>query len=322
MSLRAQYRTYLRAVWTDTPAAGPPVAGARAGEFRIGGRAPARPFAIVTAAAPRGRGLDPAADRVANERLGLRIRGEGYHPLPCVGRDPDGTHAEESFWIWDVPAAVAVGWGRAFDQRAVVAGDGRRAGLLPCFPEAEPDTAPDSVLLLHGLGGSGVGSVRLLEEALRARGWSETRFQRPTLMRVRERRNGDSVERLVEEAADELAAWSASLALEPPILVVGLSAGGLVAASSAAPWRIGVASPWGAFDGATLDRLCSWPGFSAVHGARDEVVPCEAHLGRLPPSVGRTVDPSGSHDFDAWRDRIADAVVAHWKGRELSRRSR
>ena len=42
---------------------------------------------------------------------------------------------------------------------------------------------PRTVLLLHGMGGSGQGSVSLLEAELRLLGWHETRFLRPTARR-------------------------------------------------------------------------------------------------------------------------------------------
>jgi hypothetical protein len=43
---------------------------------------------------------------------------------------------------------------------------------------------PSSILLLHGLGGSGEGSVKLLEQHLVNLGWEGARFLRPTISAV------------------------------------------------------------------------------------------------------------------------------------------
>lgn len=45
-------------------------------------------------------------------------------------------------------------------------------------------SAPTSILLLHGLGGSGEGSVKLLQARLVEAGWTDSTFLGPTLQAV------------------------------------------------------------------------------------------------------------------------------------------
>jgi len=43
------------------------------------------------------------------------------------------------------------------------------------------------------------------------------------------------------------------------------------------------------------------------------VVAAGPSLGALPEHVPATLDPQGSHDFDAWMERIAEWVLASWE---------
>jgi hypothetical protein len=165
-------------------------------------------------------------------------------------------------------------------------------------------TTPHTVLLLHGMRGSGKGSVSLLETELRALGWNETRFLRPTLPSVN--LPGD---RPLDEGYFRVALDEARGACPPEVdLVVGLSYGGLLAAFLDVPQRRSVCSPWNRLPGPVLQDLSARPGWAVLQGGKDTVVTPD-HLEALPAQVPWKLDPEGSHQFDSWMDRIATWVA-------------
>jgi hypothetical protein len=169
---------------------------------------------------------------------------------------------------------------------------------------------PSSILLLHGLGGSGEGSVRLLEARLCAGGWSGQVFLRPTLQAVHQPTPGKPMERVFVQAWDEMHAFLGS---RVPHLTVGFSFGGLLAAFAPSPLRLSVCAPWAALPADALQKACARPGLRVLQGGRDAVVAAGPSLGALPEHVPATLDPQGSHDFDAWMERIAEWVLASWE---------
>jgi hypothetical protein len=169
---------------------------------------------------------------------------------------------------------------------------------------------PSSILLLHGLGGSGEGSVKLLEQRLRGSGWGETTYLRPTLSAIHRPEPGKPMDRVFVQAWDEL---NAILAGRVPHLCVGFSFGGLLAPFAPSPLRLSVCSPWGRLPSEAYQRAASREGWQVLQGSQDTVVPADEHLAVLPERVPRTLDPAGSHDFDAWMDRIAAWVMASWE---------
>ncbi|MDR3669699.1 MAG: hypothetical protein P4L36_02585 [Holophaga sp.] len=168
---------------------------------------------------------------------------------------------------------------------------------------------PSSILLLHGLGGSGLGSVRLLEERLQAGGWSSTAFLRPTLQAVHQPAEGKPLERVFVQAWDEMNAF---LGPRVPHLTVGFSFGGLLAAYAPSPLRLSICAPWAELSADAIQKATVRPGWRVLQGNQDTVVPSGPNLAVLPDSIPLTIDPKGTHDFDAWMDRIADWVNASW----------
>ena len=169
---------------------------------------------------------------------------------------------------------------------------------------------PSSILLLHGLHGSGEGSVKLLEQALRKAGWDQATLLRPTLAAVHRPDPAKPMDRVFVQAWDEL---NAVLAGRIPHLCVGFSFGGLLAPFTPSLLRLSVCSPWAKVPPDALHRAASREGWQVLQGAEDTVVPAAEHLAVLPDRIPRTLDPEGSHDFDAWMDRIAAWVVASWE---------
>jgi len=167
---------------------------------------------------------------------------------------------------------------------------------------------PSSIFLLHGLGGSGTGSVRLLEERLQAKGWSESVFLRPTLQAVHQPAEGKPMERVFVQAWDEMNAF---LGPRVPHLTVGFSFGGLLAAFSPSPLRLSICAPWAELSADAIQRAAARPSWRVLQGERDQVV-VPGHLAVLPEAVPVVLDAQGSHDFDAWMERIADWVQASW----------
>ncbi len=164
--------------------------------------------------------------------------------------------------------------------------------------------APRTVLLLHGMGGSGQGSVSLLEAELRLLGWHETRFLRPTLPTVNAPR-----ERPLDEAYFRKALAEAQAECPPEVdLVVGLSYGGLLAPFLDVPQRRSVCSPWKRLPPEILAHLATRPGWAVLQGGLDTLVTPD-HLEALPTEVTCYLDPEGTHQFDAWMPRIAAWVA-------------
>jgi hypothetical protein len=168
---------------------------------------------------------------------------------------------------------------------------------------------PSSILLLHGLGGSGLGSVRILEERLQARGWSGPTFLRPTLQAVHRPAEGKAMDRVFVQAWDEMNAF---LGTRVPHLTVGFSFGGLLAAFAPSPLRLSVCAPWAELSADAIQKASAREGWRVLQGNQDSVVAAQPNLEVLPETIPRTLDPQGTHDFDAWMERIADWVQASW----------
>jgi hypothetical protein len=175
--------------------------------------------------------------------------------------------------------------------------------------ENESMEIPSSILLLHGLGGSGQGSVALLEQQLRKLGWNDAKYVRPTLSSVQQPIQPFDGERTLGLAWKEL---NAILDGRIPNLVVGFSFGGLLAAFSDAPLRLSVCSPWSRLPADALHRVTSRHGLAVIQGLKDTVVPADENLVVLPPHIPIERDDEGSHDFDAWMERIGSWVQQSW----------
>lgn len=169
---------------------------------------------------------------------------------------------------------------------------------------------PSSVLLLHGLRGSGEGSVKLLEQRLRGLGWEQATYLRPTLSAVHQPDPSLPMERVFVQGWDEL---NALLGTKVPHLAIGFSFGGLLAAYTPSPLRLSVCSPWARLPQDAIHRAAARTGWKVLQGGADVVVPALENLSVLPEHIAPTLDPDGSHDFDAWMDRIAAWVVRQWE---------
>ena len=168
---------------------------------------------------------------------------------------------------------------------------------------------PSSILLLHGLGGSGLGSVKLLEERLQAGGWDQATFLRPTLQAVNRPPEGKPMDRVFVQAWDEMNAF---LGTRVPHLTVGFSFGGLLTAFSPSPLRLSVCSPWTQLSEDAIQRASTRKGWRVLQGEQDSVVAPEPNLAMLPDHIPLTLDAQGNHDFDQWMDRIAAWVHSSW----------
>lgn len=165
---------------------------------------------------------------------------------------------------------------------------------------------PRTVLLLHGMGGSGQGSVSLLETELRAQGWHDTKFLCPTLPSVNAPR-----ERPLDEAYFRKALEEAKAECPPEVdLVVGLSYGGMLASFLEVPQRRSVCSPWKRLPAEVVHYLASRPGWAVLQGGLDTLVTPD-HLEAVPAHVPQDLDAEGTHQFDAWMPRIAAWVIAN-----------
>ena len=171
-------------------------------------------------------------------------------------------------------------------------------------------SAPTSILLLHGLGGSGEGSVKLLEQTLRARGWDAASYLRPTLVMVHEVIPERPAEQRFRQALLEMETF---LDERVPHLTLGFSFGGLLAAFAPSTRRMAVCSPWNLLPADALIRASTRPGLAVLQGGHDTVVPPDQALESLPKNVTRTVDTEGTHAFDEWMDRIAAWAQATWQ---------
>ena len=171
-------------------------------------------------------------------------------------------------------------------------------------------SAPTSILLLHGLGGSGEGSVKLLEQTLRARGWDDTIYLRPTLAMVHEVIPERPAEQRFRQALREMETF---LDGRVPHLTLGFSFGGLLAAFAPSTRRMAVCSPWHLLPADALIRASTRLGLAVLQGGLDTVVPQDQALESLPKNVTQTVDPEGTHAFDEWMDRIAAWTQTTWQ---------
>lgn len=160
--------------------------------------------------------------------------------------------------------------------------------------------------------------MKLLERALRDRGWDQGTYLRPTLTAVNRPEPDKPLERAFAQGWEEL---NALLAGRIPHLTIGFSFGGLLAALTPSPLRLSICSPVGRIPADLLARTASRPGWQCLQGGRDEVVPAEEHLAALPDRVPRTLDAQGTHQFDEWMDRIADWIVGCWQEHPLERPS-
>jgi hypothetical protein len=156
--------------------------------------------------------------------------------------------------------------------------------------------------------------VKFLEQHLLLRGWKNVTFLCPTLGAVHKPEPGKPLDRVFVQAWDEL---NVLLAGKVPHLCIGFSFGGLLAAFSPSPLRLSICSPWGLLPADALVRAVTREGWHVLHGARDTVVSAGEHLAVLPECIPRTIDPSGSHDFDAWMDHIAAWVIESWENHPL-----
>jgi hypothetical protein len=168
---------------------------------------------------------------------------------------------------------------------------------------------PSSILLLHGLGGSGSGSVRLLEERLRAGGWNDPVYLRPTLQSVRQPAEDKPLERVFVQSWNEMNGFLGS---RVPHLTLGFSFGGLLAAFAPSPLRLSVCAPWSALPPEAIQRASARRDWRVLQGGLDTVVIPGPNLDALPAHIPRTVDAEGTHDFDAWMDRVADWTLSCW----------
>jgi alpha/beta superfamily hydrolase len=151
--------------------------------------------------------------------------------------------------------------------------------------------------------------VRLLEERLQARGWGGSVFLRPTVQAVHQPPEGKPLERVFVQAWDEM---NAHLGTRVPHLTVGFSFGGLLATFAPSPLRLCICAPWAELPADAIQKASVRSGWRVLQGDLDQVVAPEPNLAVLPEQVPVTRDPQGSHDFDAWMDRIADWVQASW----------
>lgn len=181
---------------------------------------------------------------------------------------------------------------------------------LPLVTPYRGMSSPSSILLLHGLHGSGEGSVKLLEGKLQDLGWNEATFLRPTLHAVHQPADNRPLDRVFVQAWDEMNAF---LGGRIPHLTVGFSFGGLLAPFSPSPLRLSVCSPWAKLPEDALRKACAQPGWRVLQGTLDQVVLSEANLAVLPDRIPRTLDPEGTHDFDSWMDRISEWTRASWE---------
>jgi hypothetical protein len=170
---------------------------------------------------------------------------------------------------------------------------------------------PSSILLLHGLGGSGEGSVKLLEKGFRELGWTRATILRPTLTAVNRADLDLSDEQRFMRALQELEVF---LGERIPHMVLGFSFGGLLAAFAPSRVRLSVCSPWQLLPSSAIHKAADrQEGWSALQGARDPIVLAEPALMALPSGVHQTLDPDGTHAFDDWMDRIATWAMDRWR---------
>lgn len=77
------------------------------------------PLHVITAWNPGAERPGLALNRAANTRLLADLRAGGVSVWPAVGRDPQGSHAEESWAVIGLPLPVVCELGRHYAQVAV-----------------------------------------------------------------------------------------------------------------------------------------------------------------------------------------------------------
>ena len=92
----------------------------------------ARPFAIITAYNPNMKNCNrtPEDNALANERLSLLLKNEGYYFLPSVG-ELSG-YSEESYIVYDISRSKALAIGKQFQQESIVYNDGKIIAVVDC----------------------------------------------------------------------------------------------------------------------------------------------------------------------------------------------
>ena len=290
--LRGNYQRIRETLFLDTPL----------GSFGPDSPPPGRAFVAFVAGARRAKNPTGAVLEavVADHR----------EPIPCRIREPERGVTRPAVWVWDATPQDGIAWGRITMQDAILAGDGRRVTWFPCFPEREPIDPPREVLLVHGLEDDRNGAVARIEDELRARGWNQTRFLRPSLGRIPE----------AEVRADPLGAIAraeASLsrllaaAKAHPELAIGVGAGGVLAARTAAPWRMTFGVPWAHVSQPEREAIALWPGLTLVHGSRDDIVPTEESISAM-IGVRRRLHPMLGHDFERSAGLVAACAIDEW----------
>ena len=101
-----------------------------AARHRLASLGLAGPFAVITAANPRGTILDPAENAARDAAFTAEIAGQQCHRLRVTGVAVDESHAEIG-WALAVPREVAVAVARRWEQLAVYWWDGARFWIVP-----------------------------------------------------------------------------------------------------------------------------------------------------------------------------------------------
>ena len=164
------------------------------------------------------------------------------------------------------------------------------------------------VYLLHGKGGWAGGSVLQLEDLLR-KSYPNVGYVRPSLPHGREK-GGQLAERSLE--------YLRELQLEPTVLVIGFSLGGLVAAKLQETGREDlqvtcISSPTWA-DGVNLERRASHR--LALYSSHDEVI--AGRTSRWPQLAEAHDIPWLTHDTNAHKAPLVRLIVAYMSGSDLA----
>jgi len=99
------------------------------------------PFAVVTAADPRGQDLSAADNEQRRRDLDQRLKVEGYRFAHVDACSPDLTHCESSVAVV-MPREKASELARELEQIAIFWFDGKRFWILAALVEADPIELP------------------------------------------------------------------------------------------------------------------------------------------------------------------------------------
>jgi hypothetical protein len=99
------------------------------------------PFVVITACAPGGARLGPAASRRRTARLARRLRAFGPRPVRADGGSPDRTHVEPG-WAADLAREEARRIAAEAGQSAIFRFDGRAMWIEPVLVDAAPIRLP------------------------------------------------------------------------------------------------------------------------------------------------------------------------------------